>query len=246
MSGFLKAACLVLFIAAAAGVGIYIMDIPSAGSARAQETAMSRYGSGNGNVAPAPVPSQENSTKKDSVPLTAVQPDDRVLGNPDAPVTIIEYASLTCSHCAAFHRDVLPRLKNEYIATGKVRFVFRDFPFDQYALNAAILARCADQTRYFGLLDLLFRNQEKWAMADDPLKALQQLGALAGVSPQQYDQCLSDKALEKQIAQMRLDAETGLKVDSTPTLFIQGTERISGTRPYETYTAAIDRALKKR
>ena len=103
----------------------------------------------------------------------------QILGNPDAPVTIIEYASLTCPHCAQFHTEVLPELKERYIDPGKVRLIYRDFPLDQMALAAAALAHCAGPERYFSMLDVLFETQSNWAQADDPITAIKRLGKLA-------------------------------------------------------------------
>ena len=99
----------------------------------------------------------------------AAEPQEQILGDPDAPVTIIEYASLTCPHCAQFHNEVLPELKERYIAPGKVRLIYRDFPLDQVALAAAALAHCDGSDRYFSMLDVLFETQRNWARADDPI-----------------------------------------------------------------------------
>src|SRR5262249_57342023 len=101
-----------------------------------------------------------------------VSPDDRILGKPDAPITIVEYASLTCPHCAAFERDTLPKLKTQYIDTGKVKLIYRDFPLDSRATLAAMIARCAPRDRYFGFVDAFFRSQDQWARSEDPVRSL--------------------------------------------------------------------------
>ena len=129
------------------------------------------------------------------VETSAAEPGEQILGDPDAPVTLIEYASLTCPHCAQFHTEVLPDLKERYIATGKVRLIYRDFPLDERALMAAALAHCAGPDRYFGFLDVLFETQSSWARAEDYLGALKKLGKLGGMSDEQMDQCLADDEL---------------------------------------------------
>ena len=114
-----------------------------------------------------------------SVPVTA---GERMLGSAGAPVTIVEYASFTCPHCARFHADILPELKKAYIDAGKARLVFRDFPLDRSAFAASVVARCASAGRYYGVVDLLFREQPRWAGARDAMAALRRLATLAGIS----------------------------------------------------------------
>ena len=120
----------------------------------------------------------------------ADQTPDRVLGKADAPITIIEYASLTCPHCADFDKEVLPELKTKYIETGKAKLVYRDFPLDQWAMRAAMLARCAPADKYFSFIDVLFQNQITWATAKDPMAALEKIGKLGGVSSEQFNACM--------------------------------------------------------
>ena len=117
---------------------------------------------------------------------------ERVLGKAGAPVTIIEYASLTCPHCAAFHKDVLPQLKAKYVDTGKVKIVYRDFPLDGRATLAAMVARCAPPERYFGFLDALFRSQTQWGRAEDPKKALAQIAKVGGMGDAESDACMKN------------------------------------------------------
>lgn len=164
---------------------------------------------------------------------------DMVLGKPDAPITIIEYASLTCSHCAAFHKETLPKIKSEWIETGKAKLIYRDFPFDGWALGAAMVARCAGPDRYFAFLDTLFRSQEQWAAAKNPLDALRGIAKLGGMSDQQFNTCIADQQLLQAIQTKRMEAEKKMGVNSTPTFFI-GSQKISGAQPYEDF----DKALK--
>ncbi|MFN4312337.1 MAG: DsbA family protein [Ferrovibrio sp.] len=147
---------------------------------------------------------------------------DMVLGKPDAKITIIEYASLTCPHCASFHADILPALKTEYIDTGKAKLIYRDFPLDNLAFAGAILARCGGPEKYFTFLNVLFAQQRQWATASDPKAALTQIGRLGGVSADQFDKCLADKPLGDFILQQRLDGNQKFNVNSTPTLIING------------------------
>jgi len=145
-----------------------------------------------------------------------------VLGKADAPVTIVEYASLTCPHCANFHSSILPELKKEFIETGKVKLVFRDFPLDQLAFAGAIVARCGGPERYFTYLDVLFAQQRQWATAQDPMGALKQIARLGGMSSEQVDTCFADKTLGDYILNQRLEGNQKFNVNSTPTLIING------------------------
>ena len=147
---------------------------------------------------------------------------DMVLGQPDAPITIIEYASLTCPHCASFHAEVLPAIKTEFIETGKAKLIFRDFPLDQLAFAGAILARCAAPEKYFTYLNVLFAQQRQWATAQDPIAALRQIARLGGMPAEQFDTCLADKALGDYILAQRLEGNQKFNVNSTPTLIING------------------------
>jgi protein-disulfide isomerase len=173
---------------------------------------------------------------------SAAELEDQALGDPNAPVTIIEYASLTCPHCAQFHEDVLPELKERYIAPGKVRLVFRDFPLDQRALAAASLAHCAGPERYFGFIDVLFETQESWARADDYLAALKRLGKLGGLSEAEMDACFADEDLTNRILQSRLDAQNQYDVSSTPSFIIDG-KLYPGSRDIDEFGKLIDPLL---
>jgi protein-disulfide isomerase len=156
--------------------------------------------------------------------LLAVTPQDRVLGKADAPITIVEYASMTCPHCAHFDKDVLPGLTKKWIETGKAKLILRDYPLDEVALRAAMMARCAPAERFYPLIDTLFETQEQWAVAKDWRGALEKTARLAGIGKKDFDACLGNKAMEDQVAQSRLVATTQLGVDSTPTFFVNGTK----------------------
>jgi protein-disulfide isomerase len=147
---------------------------------------------------------------------------DAVLGKPDAPVTVIEYASLTCSHCARFHVETYPELKKQYIDTGKVRFILREFPLDPLATAGFMLARCQGDAQYHAIADMLFERQKSWAFVDKPLDALQQMMRQAGMSQEKFESCLRDQKLYDGIVAVRDRAANTFKVNSTPTFFING------------------------
>jgi len=144
------------------------------------------------------------------------------IGPADAKVTIVEYASLTCSHCAAFHKDTYPLLKNRYIDPGKVRFTLREFPLDPLATAGFMLARCDGEAKYYAITDLLFDTQRSWAFVDKPLDALQQMMKQAGFSQQKFEACLRDQKLYDAVNAVRKRAEEVFKVSATPTFFING------------------------
>jgi protein-disulfide isomerase len=156
--------------------------------------------------------------------LLAPTQQDRVLGKPDAPITIVEYASMTCPHCAHFDKDVLPGLKKKWIETGKAKLILRDYPLDEPALRAAMMARCAPPERFYPLIDTLFATQDQWSLAKDWRGSLEKTARLAGISKKDFDACLANKAIEDQVVQSRLVAATQLGVESTPTFFVNGTK----------------------
>ena len=145
---------------------------------------------------------------------------DMALGDEKAPVTIIEYASMTCPHCAAFHATTFQEIKKRYIDTGKVRFIFREFPLDQLALAAFLLARCAGPDKYFPMIDTLFQMQKEWVI-QKPLGPLLAIAKQAGMSEQAFNECLQDKKLIDGIEEVRQTAMK-LNVQSTPSFFVNG------------------------
>jgi len=161
-----------------------------------------------------------------------IRPDDHVLGKADAPVTIVEYASMTCPHCARFHNDVMPRVKSELVEKGLARVVFRPFPLDQLALKATLLAQCAPGDGYFSMLAILFRSQQTWEHADDPVAALKQIGRTAGMSEDAIDKCLDDKAFTDQVVKGMQEAQDKFKVNATPTFIING-KTYPGEMPFD-------------
>ena len=169
---------------------------------------------------------------------------EMAMGSADAPLTIIEYASLTCPHCAAFQRDTVPELKKEYIDTGLVRWVYRDFPLDSLALAAAMLARCSGPERYFGFVEVLFRSQSSWANSDNPRLELARIARLANMPEETFEACLKDSSLLKGIQAGAEEAKNKYAIDSTPT-FIVGDRKLPGAVPFKDFKEIIDVALKK-
>lgn len=166
---------------------------------------------------------------------------DRVLGKADAPVTIVEYASMTCPHCASFHETTYPELKKRYIEAGKVRFIFREFPLDPLAAAASMLARCADQDKFFPLIEILFQRQRQWAV-DKPLPHLMAIARQAGFTEEKFNACLSDQKMLDALEAERNRATQKFGVNSTPTIFVNG-QRQRGTS-IDDLAKAIDPLLK--
>jgi protein-disulfide isomerase len=170
---------------------------------------------------------------------------DMALGPANATVTITEYASMTCPHCAVFTETVFPKIKSEYIDSGKIRFVFREFPLDIKAAAGSMLARCIakdDAGKYFAVVDMLFKQQTDWALKNTT-ETLTRIGKQAGLSQQGVEDCLKDQALLDKIAADQKFANEVLKVNSTPTFFING-EMIKGETSFEEFDKKIKSLLK--
>jgi protein-disulfide isomerase len=153
---------------------------------------------------------------------------DLVVGKADAPVTVVEYASMTCGHCANFHNNVYPALKQKYVDTGKVRFVFREFPLDNLAAAGSMLARCAGGDATQAMISALFKTQDKWAFVrGNPVPELFKIAQQAGFTQERFDTCLKDNATLDQMISARQRASEEFGVNSTPTFFING-KRLRG------------------
>ena len=168
------------------------------------------------------------------------------LGNPDAEVTVIEYASFTCPHCAAFHADSFKKLKADYIDTDKINFVYREVYFDRYGLWASIVARCGEgaENRYFGIADMIYENQRDWATQEDPadiVASLSKYGKTAGLTDEQLNACLSDGENAQKLFALWQQRSEADGINSTPTFLING-EKYSNM-PYDEMSAIIDEAL---
>jgi len=169
------------------------------------------------------------------------------IGLVSAPVTIVEYSSLTCPHCAAAHAAVLPRLIKEYVETGKARIVFSDFPLNEQAMDASKVSRCMTGQQYYGFVSLLFSTIEQWAYSNNHPNALLQNAKLAGLSEEKAKACMEDKDVEDALVSGVQDAVRNHQVTSTPTFVLNnGAKTITGARPYEDFKAAIDELLAQK
>jgi protein-disulfide isomerase len=188
-------------------------------------------------IADAMAASAADVTKPQSLP-------DMALGPADAKVAIVEYAAATCPHCARFNKDVFPKIKSEYVDTGKIRYVFRDFPLNIKDLACAMLARNIakdDAAKYFAVVDIMFRQQDQ--LVENTGDTLKLIGRQAGLSTQAVEDCLKDQAMQDKIAAVQKYAEDVLKVDGTPTFFINGGV-IVGEASFEEFDQRIKSLLK--
>lgn len=180
--------------------------------------------------------------KKGTIHKLTVQPllGVRGVGDPNAPVKIQEFFSLTCGHCAAFHTGTYQELKTKYIDTGKVYFIHEEFPLNGPALYGSMIARCLPEERYDGFIDLLLRTMDKWAFGGDFKASLQQNAKLAGMSDEQFEACFNNQDLQKQIAQNIKEASDVWKISSTPSFVVNNGELVfSGEQPIESFDKAI-------
>ena len=172
-----------------------------------------------------------------------IKDNDRVLGEADAPVTIIEYASTTCGHCATFHKDVLPTVKSDWIEAGRAKLVLRHFVLNQLDLRASMVARCMEGQRYFGFMDSLFRSQAEWAVNDGEkaLDTLQRLASAAGMDAERFQSCITDEAEANVLLEKMAAAREAFDVSSTPTFLING-QKIAGVLPVEDFVRELEKA----
>jgi protein-disulfide isomerase len=168
---------------------------------------------------------------------------DVVEGQANAPVTIVEYASMTCSHCAAFHNNVYPTLKSKYIDSGKAKFMLREFPLDPLATAGFMLARCAGDKRE-AMVALLFAQQKNWAFVEKPLDGLANTVKQTGMSQETFEKCLKDQALYDKVNMVRDRAAEKFGVNATPTFFING-KRVSGEMTVEQLGKELTPLLSK-
>ncbi len=170
---------------------------------------------------------------------------ERTLGDADAPITIIEYASMTCPHCAKFHSETFADVKKEYIDTGKVYWVFREFPLDKLALKSSMMARCVPPSMFFNLIEVLFVNQSRWIEADEPMKALEKTGRLAGMTPALFEECTKNTELEMHVLKNMQSGQNRWSVSATPTfIFNYGEEKASGALKFQEFKEILDKLLQ--
>ena len=167
----------------------------------------------------------------------------RTLGNPKAPVTVDEYASLSCTHCAAFSKETFDKFQAQYIDTGKVFYTYHDFPLNAPALMASMVARCMPASRYFQFTKFLFQTQEKWAFNEHYADALRQNSKLLGFDDATFDACVNNKELKDGLVAQLQDAAKNKKIEATPTFTIDGKDQIAGAMPLSAFQAKIDPLL---
>lgn len=167
---------------------------------------------------------------------------DQVKGSEDAPVTIVEYASMTCGHCRNFHINTLPELEERYINDGKVRMILREFPFDPRAAAGFMLARCAPNNAYFPMVDVLFRQFDNWVRVENARAPLQDIARMAGFTQESFEACLTDQALLDDVNAVRQRGADEFGVSATPTFFING-KRYAGALTIDQMSAIIDPLL---
>lgn len=171
---------------------------------------------------------------------------DYGIGQMDAKVKIVEYLSFTCPHCAAFHSDVYPQLKADYIDTGKVRLEYHEVYFDRYGLWAAMMARCGGEMRYMGITDMIYDQQKEWAASDDPnavVENLKKIGRTAGMDDKTLDACMKDAPMAEALVKHFEANMAADKVEGTPTFIINGTKHTN--MPYDEFKAVIEAELAK-
>ena len=169
-------------------------------------------------------------------------PGDMAIGNPESPIVVIEYFSLTCPHCMRFHRETYAAFRRQYVETGKVRYILRDYPLNAPALDAAKLAHCGGPERYFPFIETLFEQFEKWTGRGDYIAALTKIGEFGGVSEAAFKACLNDKQLEARILSIALEAETKYNIQSTPSFVING-KLHAGEMRIEKFAKILDALL---
>lgn len=173
----------------------------------------------------------------------AVQENDVALGDENAPVTIIEYASMSCPHCAHFHLGMFKDIKKDFIDTGKVRFVMRDLAWDPLAMAVAKVTRCVDKAEFYNYVSAFFSTQATWAKSQDPVAELKKVARLGGMGDEAFNQCLARADTHEQIFEMKRIAMEELKVNSTPTFFIGDDIVLRGVADYASFKKEIEKAL---
>lgn len=183
------------------------------------------------------------------LPSTYVMPNAHVIGDPQAPITIYEYSSFGCFHCADFHLQTLPKLKQEFIDNGSVRLVFVSFPIDRTSMNAALLAECMPADKYFAFADLLFKKQREWGMARDPEKVLLQYAALSGLGSEKAKACLKNDEMAREILENRQNGMTQIGIQGTPSFVIRsadGFELLQGAQSTDNFRKLLmEKTTKK-
>ncbi len=167
---------------------------------------------------------------------------EKKIGTEEANIEIIEFASLTCGHCAKFHNEVFPKIKKEFIDTGKVSFIYQDFPLDKFALKASVIARCSGEKKFFSFLKVLYSKQKDWTRTEDPFRSLLKIAKLGGLKNEEIKVCVGNKSIEDGILKQRLNASKKFDIKATPTLYING-EKYDGDLTFEALKLKINTLL---
>ena len=210
-------------VLASGAVLIACLALTFSPAARAEEAQPPAPAEATAPAAPADAakPGEAAAPAEAAKPAAVAPLPDMVMGKDDAPVTIIEYSSLSCPHCATFHKDVFPELNTKYIGTGKVRYILREFPLNESALAGTVIARCLEPSRYFAFIHLLFQKQADWAFKEDALTPLKAYAKQAGLSEDEFNKCIDNEALQKGILAIR-DEGQKKGVNATPSFFVNG------------------------
>jgi protein-disulfide isomerase len=168
--------------------------------------------------------------------------EEKKIGDESASIKMIEFASLTCGHCAKFHNEVFPVIKEKYIDTGKIAFTYKDFPLDKYALKASVIARCSGNDRFFSFLKVLYNKQKDWTRTDDPFRSLLKIAKLGGLKNDEIKVCVGNKSIEDGILKQRLNSSKKYDIKATPTIYLNN-EKYDGDLTFEALKLKIDSLL---
>lgn len=168
--------------------------------------------------------------------------ETKSIGNKEAPIKMLEFASLTCGHCAKFHNEVLPVIKEKYILTGKIYFTYKDFPLDKFALKASIISRCSGNDNYFKFLDVFYKKQSSWTRTKDPFKSLLKIAKIGGIKDEEIKVCVGNKSIEDGLLKDRLTSSKKYDITATPTIYLNG-EKYQGDLTLEALELKINSIL---
>ena len=169
--------------------------------------------------------------------------ENKSIGEKEAPIKMIEFASLTCGHCAKFHNEVFPLIKKNFIDTGKIHFTYNDFPLDKYALKASVIARCSGNQKFFSFLKVLYSKQKDWTRTQDPFKSLLKIAKLGGLKNDEIKVCVGNKSIEDGLLKQRLKSTKTYDIKATPTIYLNA-KKYDGDLTYEALKLKIESLLK--